>query len=556
MVLARQDRIILLILFVYTLLSALSLPVNPWPRDGWFESQYLLFDRLPGGDNYTPIAAPAFFYKLIHLLGVPFSLDLRGEMYLASLLQNLLILLGSIFTYAAGRLLAPPWLSGLVAVAFHMLILSTGLPQAFWSENIIYLLFAWTLYLCLRLYLQPPAEEVRFWRLVIGIGLLIGVLAATRVTPLFLIPGLALLLVFQIRFKRLLGLLTIVTSISAIMLLALAASNYVRFDRFELTNSSGRHLWQGVRHIAEEALADSSEFQALKTLNPDIQGKNHWKVQVPIDAASLEGRQHIDPAAQEELAVSLAREEVLGRLAKEAIASKPWLYIRLGASKFSEVIGGRPYHLGFGGRGNQYDPLETDQPLRPLAETWSVLLVPATKIFTLFNLSVFWGSGWLYPVVIVLIMVSFAALAFNRFGPTTDHSSIGGKLKTGAFTLAGFTMLSIVNASSFQGVASVVTSPLVILVLCLAVLALQIVLFHRGAIRCSGAHLSVYAFLAFMFFGSLWFSWQIETANSRNALPYLPFMALMTCMSLSYWLEAASRALKRIPLQEDRAKYV
>ena len=32
-----------------------------------------------------------------------------------------------------------------------------------------------------------------------------------------------------------------------------------------------------------------------------------------------------------------------------------------------------------------------------------------------------------------------------------------------------------------------------------------------------------YSFLAFMFFGSLWLSWQVETNNTRNVLPYLPF---------------------------------
>jgi hypothetical protein len=44
--------------------------------------------------------------------------------------------------------------------------------------------------------------------------------------------------------------------------------------------------------------------------------------------------------------------------------------------------------------------------------------------------------------------------------------------------------------------------------------------------------ISFYTFLALLFFGSLWFSWQVEIENSRNAAPYLPLWALMLAMAV------------------------
>jgi hypothetical protein len=43
-----------------------------------------------------------------------------------------------------------------------------------------------------------------------------------------------------------------------------------------------------------------------------------------------------------------------------------------------------------------------------------------------------------------------------------------------------------------------------------------------------------------MFFGTLWFCWQIEVAL-RNVVPLLPFFAQMTAIALSFWLQESSR---------------
>jgi hypothetical protein len=38
-----------------------------------------------------------------------------------------------------------------------------------------------------------------------------------------------------------------------------------------------------------------------------------------------------------------------------------------------------------------------------------------------------------------------------------------------------------------------------------------------------------------LFFGSMWFSWQIEAPNSRNVLPYLPVLAIMFGAAIRSW---------------------
>jgi hypothetical protein len=134
---AGEDRSVIAILLLTTLVSALSLPVNPWPRDFWFQTQYWLFGTFPGADNYTPIAAPAVFFKMIHLCALALGLDTRGELYLVSLTQNALLFLTACFVYYSCKLLGIGTTAGVVAFLFLVFVLPTGLAQAFWSENLV-----------------------------------------------------------------------------------------------------------------------------------------------------------------------------------------------------------------------------------------------------------------------------------------------------------------------------------------------------------------------------------------------------------------------------------
>ncbi len=60
--------------------------------------------------------------------------------------------------------------------------------------------------------------------------------------------------------------------------------------------------------------------------------------------------------------------------------------------------------------------------------------------------------------------------------------------------------------------------------------------------RSAGAPLiSYFSFLALLFFGSLWFSWQVEIENSRNVIPYMPLWAIMLSLTATFWRSAILR---------------
>src|SRR5437667_7459886 len=77
------------LLFLFCLLVALTQFVNPFPHDGWFASQYQVFRRSPGADNYTPVAVPALLYAVVHFVTALFDRGLAAEFYLGSLLHHL-----------------------------------------------------------------------------------------------------------------------------------------------------------------------------------------------------------------------------------------------------------------------------------------------------------------------------------------------------------------------------------------------------------------------------------------------------------------------------------
>ncbi|MEM8779910.1 MAG: hypothetical protein AAGF26_13770, partial [Cyanobacteria bacterium P01_G01_bin.49] len=102
---SKIELFFILASFFVCLIFALSQPVNPFPEDGWFQSQYKLLGQSHAGDNYTPIAAPALFYAAIHLIASLFQLNLSQEMYLGSFIQDLILFLSGICVYLSSRLL-------------------------------------------------------------------------------------------------------------------------------------------------------------------------------------------------------------------------------------------------------------------------------------------------------------------------------------------------------------------------------------------------------------------------------------------------------------------
>ncbi len=532
-----QDRVVVLILLVCTAISALAQPISPYPRDGWFESQYRLFGRFAGEDDYTPIAAPAIFYKIIHWLAFSTGMDLRGEMYLACVAQNCLLFLSGCLVYYTCKRVSPQKVACIVAISFLLFVLSTGLAQAFWSENLVLVMFAAVLYLNIKIYYEATATSGSFWRRATLSSFLTGLLVITRMIPVLLIPGFLFLLYDRPIHKRLVGYTALAFLTTGLMLGAMLASNSARFGRAELTNSSGRHLWQGVTPFVDAALADYPEFLELKALNPKIQWKNWYEVRLPND-----GRQEFDG------------EEFLGRLAKQAIRSHPFLYLRLGLTKFLTTVGQPPYRLGSDVRGNHHllatDPLKTDSLLPPLGA--SVIELPAPTIIAARNAitAVFSLSQIIYPIAVFFVLTTYSALIVGGVHLSPIRHQRWGR-DAGAMkharswhVLAGILLLGMIYVTNISHDRLLIW---MVRGLCALALLLQAVIIGGGCTARADQHPSthapdgiVYSFLAFMFCGSLWLSWQVETNNTRNVLPYMPFLSVMLAMALPYWFNAAA----------------
>lgn len=520
-----QDHLTISIFLFLTLSSSLLLPINPWPRDRWFQTQYLLFGVFPGEDNYTPIAAPAILYKIIHLLSDSLGLALKAEMYLGSVTQNLLVFLSACFLYRACKMMGMRWIASLISIVYLTLILSTGLPQAFWSENIVLFLFSAVLMLTIKNYYSEKVFFRRFLAFSIMSGLLTGILVVTRVTPIILIPCLALLFYCRFNRKQLIGYVSIVLLTTALLIILAMSSNYYRFGRFELTNSSGRHLWQGVSPITDKTLSASPKYLALKRYNVGLNGKNWWEIRFP------------DGIKQKQMG-----DEVLGELAKEAILTHPLLYLKLGIKKFARNIVKPPYRLGFGKprHSRPYNPLNREELLPPIMSTylnWPRYISDVT--FVAFN-NFFSIYMRLYPLSIFfvltsILMLGICAIDMKPYAIENKETAFSSKnLRVFIFFVLGFVTAGLVAFSSRS---------LLVALFCMILLIFQLYLlwkipdgkrFHLIAhVR---SYIVLYVFLSIMFFGSLWMTWQMEASNPRNAIPYFPFLYMMIGIAMTIWL--------------------
>ncbi len=443
------------VLLVITVAAMLSSPVNPWPIDGWFQTQYLLFEQAIGADNYTPIAAPAIYYKVSHWIAIVLGLDLAGEFYVAAIGQYALLLLSVLFVYRFFRLARAPRMGAYISIGLLLFVLSTGLPQAFWSENVCLFLTAATLLLVGRLHLAPISSPVGFWVPTILMALTIGLLVVTRIVPVFLIPVVCALLYGRVAHRQLLACGLTMCVLSAALVVALMAANEWRFGRFEITSSSGRHLWQGVHEMADVALANSPEYQALKALDPGQKDWNFWNVPMPAGESS-----------------GLARDAILGRLARQAIAERPGLYLKTGMTKFVGEIGQRPYRLGF--LSGAYNPLNRQELLpSPIEKLVGYQPRPSRWITALLR-QIHEVSVWLYAVMVYLAFLTFAAIVFLRVCASiarrklvAKREAIAKRLLVAGMFSGGVVALVVVAVPGRSTVDFVITSALCLMLLVL-----------------------------------------------------------------------------------------
>jgi hypothetical protein len=511
-----EPGVVLPLLFLMTLISALTLTVNPWPRDDWFESHEVLFATSPGSDNYVPVSVPALLYQGGHWIAAVMGFDLRGEMYVDVMLQNLLLFLSACFVYHGLRAVDLRTAAGPVAVLYLGYLLCMGVAQAMWSETAALFLFAGALYLNLALY--RDGGDGRFWRRSAWSAVLIGLLVVTRVTPVFLIPAVAVLLWTRLDRPRLIGHLLLASVTAVGLVLLLMWSNEWRYGRFELTSSSGRHLWQGVAYMSEENLAAKPEFAALRRLNPQLRGKNWWEIDLPADMNWLNGG-----------------DDLLNEAAKAAMRKDPVEYLALGVEKFATDAFTPVYRLGFGLPHGHPDPLDLDEPLPAPGSLDGRSLGRLTALLSAFSVRAFELSLLLFPVAVFLVVTTPSCSLFQRSRRRAPRAL--GHL------LVGLGLVWVMVWSR-----ALVLSP-ALFALCGVVMAGQLAYLALVPLegRAKAGPLPdfdgrVYLVMAAMYFGSIGFSWMIEMSNARNVVPYLPFLATLGACALTHWV----RALRRV----------
>ncbi len=371
----RADYVFFAILLGLCLLTAVTQAVNCFPDDGWFQSQYRIFGHWPGADNYTPIAAPAFFYAATHGLAALLSLNLVQEFYLASVLQcGLLFCSLALIHHGLRQLAVGPVLARVVVSCTAAYLAATLLTQAFWSENIMIFLMAAVACLVARIIgsasLPTPRHVLLTHAMVLA--LVLSVAMITRVVPLILLVPLALVLVHRRGLGGALRCLAIIIPATGLVVVMAVLANSVRFERMELSNSTGRHLWQSIYPIAPQMLHDHPAYPALVAAYPELHKQDWWAI-VP---QKIPGFEHH------------SQESFLRELSLWAVKHHPGPWLHFGGEKFLSMVLKPLPRIGLWYRVDPAtNPLDRTTPLpplvgEPLSGAWRALLDRAHAAFS------------------------------------------------------------------------------------------------------------------------------------------------------------------------------
>lgn len=312
--------LVLVSLLAFHLLVALTQSVNCFPDDGWFQSQHRIVGHFPGQDNYTPIAAPAFLYGLNHQIATLLGWDLVQELYLGAVMQALWLATALFLLWCALVRLGVRPLVAVPCIGWASIYLaSTLITQSFWSENAALVLLCGLIYVIACLATSDHQAMRRTLGLAVAAGLLLGLLGMTRVIPLATMPLVWLLFLGLLPLRRWLMMAGVMAAACALVLVAAAWANQARFGRLELSNSTGRHLWQGIYPIADTLLHGVPGHHALKQAYPDLHTKDWWAI-VPAMVPGM---------------ASHTQESLLRQVSTAAIRQNPLEWLKFGWHKFS-----------------------------------------------------------------------------------------------------------------------------------------------------------------------------------------------------------------------------
>ncbi|MCI5148841.1 MAG: hypothetical protein D3916_05530, partial [Candidatus Electrothrix sp. MAN1_4] len=513
------------LLLVFCLVVALTLPVNCFPEDGWFHTQYYLFGRFPGGESYAPIAAPAFLYAAIHLLATLFGLDLASEFYMGSLAHSLLLFLSGLCIYHSCKMLRCKYIGILLTGITVFFVASTFLTIAFWSENITFFLSSATIFVICKIYTERSLPFITVFKLCFLLGIIVGTHSSTRVIPIISLPALIFFFWFQLDDSRRNRCIKILTFAVLVIVISSMMSNYFRFGRFELSNTTGRHLWQGIKDHSDILLSGSPDYQIIKKNIPDIQGKNHWEI-------NLEQVHHFN---------DLSKEKLLKKLSFDAIFKHPVMYIQIGIDKLRSNLNVSPGQLGLHKGPMNY--LQRNEMLPPLLSFQSHLYVQnfltrfyfaGKKVFSLINFIS------LYIAVTFLLIVFATSYGTRKLCLIKSlQSELPDQIFPGCVLLAISEAVLIFMGYFFRISASsfVIYAILLIIIWCGVVykgIASKIS-FHE-AIKNYKHFIPVLFLFLYLYVASVYLIFQVEITIPRYLISYTPFLVVMACLSTKIFL--------------------
>jgi hypothetical protein len=509
----------------FCLAVALGQPVNPFPEDGWFDSRKLIFVSNQGGDNFTPVAAPAYLYAVVERVAAAFGGGLREVFYLGSIVHGLMLWATGLLLYRCNRLHGTGGLGIAVSVATVVGLGASLITQSFWSENTTILLMAACLCVLSSLYCRPDLSQRRFLVQSGVFGLLLGIFTVTRMLPIILLPAACLTLWPRVGIRRVATFAVASTALLAVVVAGAMGANALRFGRFELSRSTGRHLWNAISPVSDVMLAGCADYEGLKQRIPDIQGRMAW--QFDYDQLPDTVRQGRD------------KEDFLKALSKAAISSHPRLFVTTGLNKAREYILKYPERWEIALWAPQYNPLGVDGFLPPLVPALGRVRWVLDRVDVLAHR--FYGrivvlTAYVIAIGALVTLVARPWLGATAASPSRHLPAIAGISPVGlCFTATQAVLLAC--ALFFRRPLGQV-----------APYACLMIGYYFGwrsgttkrddleqalaGVRRFAEHVPYAVFLLYTFLASCCLSWMVETAVTRYTMPYLPALSLAASLAL------------------------
>jgi hypothetical protein len=508
---------------VFCLAVAVGQPVNPFPEDGWFDSRKLIFVSNPGGDNFTPVAAPAYLYAVVERAVQAFGGNLRQVFYLGSVVHGLMLWATGLLLYRCNRLHGTGGLGIAVTVATVVGLGASLITQSFWSENTTILLMAACLCVLSSLYCRPDLSLRLFLVQSSAFGLLLGIFTVTRMLPIILLPAACLTLWPRVGTRRVAAFAVASTALFVVVVAGAMGANALRFGRFELSRSTGRHLWNAISPVSDVMLAGCADYEGLRQRIPDIQGRMAWQFDYDqLPDTVKRGRD---------------KEDYLKALSKAAITSHPALFVTTGLNKAREYLLKYPERWEIALWAPAYNPLGVDGFLPPLVPSLGRLRWVLDRVDALAHR--FYGRIVVLTVYVIAIGTLVTLVARPWLGTTaaspSRHLSVAG-LSPVALCFTATQAVLLACALFFRRPLGQV-APYACLMIG------YFVSWRSGTarpgdlgqalagVRRFAEHVPYAVFLLYTFLASCCLSWMVETAVTRYTMPYLPALSLAASLA-------------------------